>query len=152
MNIYSLIVLGKCHRHLFGHRCFLLPWSGTRGRHLFGNLWYYDKQHSCNVVYVDDTATNLGSAMDELMRHQPTLKSDAMAGIVKLLQQLCEMGRDPKCTVNTQNEASRSDMEQSSGGHERQGNLGTTTDDEDEDDIPRDAVNSQRASPQPEAG
>lgn len=90
--------------------------------------------------------------MDELMRHQPTLKSDAMAGVVRLLQQLCEMGRDPQCTVDTQNEASRPDnIEQATRGHgEGQGTLGATTDDEDDDDITRDAV-SQRASPQPEA-
>lgn len=34
--------------------------------------------------------------MDELMRHQPTLKSDAMKAVVKLLQQVCELGQDPK--------------------------------------------------------
>ena len=102
--------------------------------------------------YLDDTAANLGSAMDELMRQQPALKSDAMGGVVRLLQQLCEMGRDPQCTVETQNEATRPDtIEQPSGG-EGQGNLGATTDDEDEDDLTQDAVNSQRASPQPEAG
>eukprot|EP00116_Pleurobrachia_bachei_P011208 sb/3471470/ len=31
-----------------------------------------------------DTATNLGTAMDELMRHQPTLRHDAMAAIIKV--------------------------------------------------------------------
>lgn len=31
-----------------------------------------------------DTATNLGNAMDELMRHQPSLKADAMSAIVKV--------------------------------------------------------------------
>ncbi|XP_031573679.1 E3 ubiquitin-protein ligase HUWE1-like isoform X3 [Actinia tenebrosa] len=43
-----------------------------------------------------ETASNLGIAMDELMRHQPTLKSDAMKAVVKLLQQVCELGQDPK--------------------------------------------------------
>lgn len=43
-----------------------------------------------------DTASNLGNAMDELMRHQPSLKADAMAAIVKLLEELCVMGRDSR--------------------------------------------------------
>lgn len=30
-----------------------------------------------------DTASNLGSAVDELMRHQPTLKTDATTAIIK---------------------------------------------------------------------
>lgn len=44
-------------------------------------------------VYVDDmlcvcsgdTASNLGSAVDELMRHQPTLKTDATTAIIKVV-------------------------------------------------------------------
>ncbi|GCB69809.1 hypothetical protein scyTo_0012493 [Scyliorhinus torazame] len=43
-----------------------------------------------------DTASNLGSAVDELMRHQPTLKTDATAAIIKLLEEICNLGRDPK--------------------------------------------------------
>lgn len=35
-------------------------------------------------MYVGDTAYSLGTAMDELMRHQPTLKPDAMKAIVKV--------------------------------------------------------------------
>lgn len=35
-----------------------------------------------------DTAASLGNAMDELMRHQPTLKQPAMAAIVKVSQYL----------------------------------------------------------------
>merc|ERR1711962_885026 len=41
-----------------------------------------------------DTAMHLGSAMDELMRHQPTLKTDAMKAIIQLLEQLNTMGYD----------------------------------------------------------
>lgn len=33
---------------------------------------------------VGETASNLGTAMDELMRHQPTLKTDAMTAIIKV--------------------------------------------------------------------
>lgn len=34
---------------------------------------------------IGDTASNLGNAMDELMRHQPTLKSEAIAAIIKVI-------------------------------------------------------------------
>ena len=43
-----------------------------------------------------DTASNLGNAMDELMRHQPSLKTAATSAIIKLLEELCMLGRDPK--------------------------------------------------------
>ena len=43
-----------------------------------------------------DTATNLGNAMDELMRHQPSLKTSATSAIIKLLEQVCALGRDPR--------------------------------------------------------
>eukprot|EP00095_Tigriopus_kingsejongensis_P000123 maker-scaffold450_size166944-snap-gene-0.20 protein:Tk00123 transcript:maker-scaffold450_size166944-snap-gene-0.20-mRNA-1 annotation:"hypothetical protein DAPPUDRAFT_313219" len=43
-----------------------------------------------------DTASNLGNAMDELMRHQPSLKQSATTAIIKLLEELCTMGRNPK--------------------------------------------------------
>ena len=43
-----------------------------------------------------DTASNLGNAMDELMRHQHSLKEAATGAIVKLLEEVCSLGRDPK--------------------------------------------------------
>ncbi|XP_048739045.2 E3 ubiquitin-protein ligase HUWE1-like isoform X5 [Ostrea edulis] len=43
-----------------------------------------------------DTASNLGNAMDELMRHQPSLRTDATKAIIKLLEEVCTMGRDQK--------------------------------------------------------
>ncbi|RZB39554.1 DUF913, HECT, DUF908 and/or WWE domain containing protein [Asbolus verrucosus] len=43
-----------------------------------------------------DTACNLGNAMDELMRHQPTLKTDAIKAIIDLLEELVNLGTDPK--------------------------------------------------------
>lgn len=43
-----------------------------------------------------DAASNLGNAMDELMRHQPSLKVSATAAIIKLLNELCQLGTDPK--------------------------------------------------------
>lgn len=45
---------------------------------------------------IGDAASNLGNAMDELMRHQPSLRTDATAAIIKLLEELCVMGRDPR--------------------------------------------------------
>ncbi|XP_064483541.1 E3 ubiquitin-protein ligase HUWE1-like isoform X1 [Ornithodoros turicata] len=42
-----------------------------------------------------DTASNLGNAMDELMRHQPSLRVDATAAIIKLLEEVCLVGRNP---------------------------------------------------------
>ncbi|CAH1120985.1 unnamed protein product [Ceutorhynchus assimilis] len=43
-----------------------------------------------------DTASNLGNAMDELMRHQPSLRQDATVAIVSLLEELVFLGSDPK--------------------------------------------------------
>ena len=36
------------------------------------------------LLFSGDTAYSLGTAMDELMRHQPMLKPDAMKAIVKV--------------------------------------------------------------------
>ena len=36
-------------------------------------------------VFVGDTASNLGNAMDELMRHQPSLRTDATKAIIKVI-------------------------------------------------------------------
>nr|XP_042906094.1 E3 ubiquitin-protein ligase HUWE1 [Parasteatoda tepidariorum] len=49
---------------------------------------------------IGDAASNLGNAVDELMRHQPSLRTDATAAIITLLEELCLMGRDPRfiCT------------------------------------------------------
>lgn len=41
-----------------------------------------DDMFSCMAL--GDTASNLGSAVDELMRHQPTLKTDATTAIIKV--------------------------------------------------------------------
>ncbi|XP_023930490.1 E3 ubiquitin-protein ligase HUWE1 [Lingula anatina] len=43
-----------------------------------------------------DTASNLGNAMDELMRHQPSLRTEATKAIIKLLEEVCSMGQDVK--------------------------------------------------------
>lgn len=45
---------------------------------------------------IGDTATSLGNAMDELMRHQPSLRSEAIKAIIKLLEEICKLGSDSK--------------------------------------------------------
>ncbi|XP_011497625.1 PREDICTED: E3 ubiquitin-protein ligase HUWE1 [Ceratosolen solmsi marchali] len=98
-----------------------------------------------------DTASNLGNAMDELMRHQPSLKADAMAAIVKLLQELCVLGCDSRYVCwraanKTENSPSHtnSTSRQSSGqsvgvgvgdtGGSGGGGGGSSSDDEEEED------------------
>lgn len=44
----------------------------------------------------NDTASVLGNAMDELMRHQPSLRQEATMAIICLLEDLVYMGTDPK--------------------------------------------------------
>lgn len=43
-----------------------------------------------------DTASNLGNAMDELMRHQPSLKTEATKAIIRLLEELVMLGTDER--------------------------------------------------------
>ncbi|KAJ8983063.1 hypothetical protein NQ317_007105 [Molorchus minor] len=43
-----------------------------------------------------DTACNLGNAMDELMRHQPSLRQDVTLAIINLLEEIVYLGTDPK--------------------------------------------------------
>lgn len=43
-----------------------------------------------------DTASNLGNAMDELMRHQPSLKTEATKAIIRLLEELVKLGTNEK--------------------------------------------------------
>jgi E3 ubiquitin-protein ligase HUWE1 len=54
------------------------------------------------------TASQLGSAMDELMRHQPSLRVEAMNSIIKLLNQLIEMGQNPNYICQKQSSSSSS--------------------------------------------
>lgn len=55
---------------------------------------------------ITDTATCLGNAIDELMRHQPTLKCVAISSIVELLENLCALGKDPKYICTKANKTS----------------------------------------------
>ncbi|XP_028140389.1 E3 ubiquitin-protein ligase HUWE1 isoform X3 [Diabrotica virgifera virgifera] len=58
-----------------------------------------------------DTACNLGNAMDELMRHQPSLRQDATRAIMLLLNDLIQLGTDPNnicCKGHNKSEISAS--------------------------------------------
>jgi len=60
------------------------------------------------------TASQLGSAMDELMRHQPSLRVEAINSIIKLLNRLIEMGRNPHFICQRQSSSSSSGSKLSS--------------------------------------
>lgn len=80
-----------------------------------------------------DTASNLGNAMDELMRHQPSLRTDATKATIKLLEEVCAMGQDLKYICQkpqpkaeqSQNASPRSPQPPDGGG---------SSDEDDEDD------------------
>ena len=82
-----------------------------------------------------DTATNLGNAMDELMRHQPSLRTDATTGIIKLLEELCALGNDPNYIAASrtqkfeanQNSSARTGVVEGTGG-------GSSDEEEDEEE------------------
>lgn len=38
-----------------------------------------------NSESMNDTAISLGAAIDEIMRHQPTLKSKAMEAVIRVI-------------------------------------------------------------------
>lgn len=42
------------------------------------------KETKVGSLLTGDTASNLGNAMDELMRHQPSLRTDATKAIIKV--------------------------------------------------------------------
>lgn len=58
----------------------------------------------------NDTATNLGNAMDELMRHQPSLRADVVTAIINLLKELCELGDNPSYICCTKPSGKSSDQ------------------------------------------
>lgn len=45
---------------------------------------------------INGAALSLGNAVDELMRHQVSLRTEAMKSIITLLEQLAELGNNPK--------------------------------------------------------
>lgn len=51
------------------------------------------------ICTVGDTASNLGTAMDELMRHQPLLKSSVMIALVRVREGGREKVREIECSI-----------------------------------------------------
>ncbi|XP_056645575.1 E3 ubiquitin-protein ligase HUWE1 isoform X1 [Diorhabda sublineata] len=95
-----------------------------------------------------DTASNLGNAMDELMRHQPSLRQDATLAIIKLLDELVHLGTDPKYVcwrAHSKSEISPSVISRS--------NTGNTegSSDEEEDDEEETSTSSQNAHSESQA-
>ncbi|KRT79553.1 hypothetical protein AMK59_7881 [Oryctes borbonicus] len=89
-----------------------------------------------------DAASNLGNAMDELMRHQPSLKVDATAAIIKLLNELCQLGSDPKYICwrpHSKTDASPTNTQRTST------NAEGSSDDEEDDDEEEASTSSQTA-------
>ncbi|CAH0561864.1 unnamed protein product [Brassicogethes aeneus] len=88
-----------------------------------------------------DTACNLGNAMDELMRHQPSLRHDATLAIVNLLQELVHLGTDPKYVCWRPH--SKSDISPSNASRSTSNNENSS--DEEEEDEEETSTSSQNA-------
>ena len=56
----------------------------TREQCLNNSCCTSDLLESAPKHHTGDTASNLGNAMDELMRHQPSLRTDATKAIIKV--------------------------------------------------------------------
>lgn len=81
-----------------------------------------------------DTASNIGNAMDELMRNQPSLKTPAIKAIIKLLEEIVDLGTDPKYVCwRAQNKNDVSPQMPNSRQNSNSHNNGGSSD-EDEDD------------------
>lgn len=52
------------------------------------------RRRGTDTIY--GTASSLGNAVDELMRHQLSLRTEAMKSIITLLEQLVELGNNPR--------------------------------------------------------
>ena len=89
-----------------------------------------------------DTASNLGTSMDELMRHQPSLRTDATAAIINLLLRLQDLGSNPKyiCSKSSKSvDETRVASTANEAGHHhhqnmQQGNEGGSSDEDEEDE------------------
>lgn len=82
-----------------------------------------------------DTASNIGNAMDELMRNQPSLKTPAIKAIIKLLEEIVELGTDPKYICwRAQNKNEVSPQMPNSRQNNSNDNNGGSSDEDDEDE------------------
>lgn len=82
-----------------------------------------------------DTASNIGNAMDELMRNQPSLKTPAIKAIIKLLEEIVELGTDPKYICwRAQNKNEVSPQMPNSRQNSNNDNNGGSSDEDEEDE------------------
>lgn len=82
-----------------------------------------------------DTASNIGNSMDELMRNQPSLKTPAIKAIIKLLEEIVDLGTDPKYICwRAQNKNEVSPQMPNSRQSSNNDNNGGSSDEEDEDE------------------
>ena len=97
-----------------------------------------------------DTATNLGNAMDELMRHQPSLRTDATAGIIKLLEELCALGHDPNYIASSRTQKFEAIQSSSTRAGPGEGAGGGSSDEEEDEE--EEATSSSNAVPAARGG
>jgi E3 ubiquitin-protein ligase HUWE1 len=84
-----------------------------------------------------DTANNIGNAMDELMRNQPSLKTPAIKAIIKLLDEIVELGTDPKYIcwrAQNKNDVSPQTTGNSRPGNSNDNNAGSSDEDEEDEE------------------
>jgi E3 ubiquitin-protein ligase HUWE1 len=82
-----------------------------------------------------DTASNIGNAMDELMRNQPSLKTPAIKAIIKLLEEIVELGTDAKYVCwRAQNKNDVSPQMPNSRQNNNNDNNGGSSDEDEEDE------------------
>ncbi|XP_055907075.1 E3 ubiquitin-protein ligase HUWE1 [Eupeodes corollae] len=97
-----------------------------------------------------DTATNLGNAMDDLIKHHPSLRTDATKSIIKLLTELVRIGSDPHFICwRANNNNAKSDTgsaSQSSAARNSNKDNGNGSSGEDDDDEEISSASQQRSS------
>lgn len=102
-----------------------------------------------------DTASNIGNAMDELMRNQPSLKTPAIKAIIKLLEEIVELGTDQKYVCwRAQNKNDVSPQMPNSRANNNNDNNGGSSDedDEDEEEVSTSSHNQAQGQNQGESG
>ncbi|XP_035825881.1 E3 ubiquitin-protein ligase HUWE1 isoform X3 [Aplysia californica] len=82
-----------------------------------------------------DTASNLGNAMDELMRHQPSLRTGATKAIVKLLEEICSMGQNSQFICQKQQPKSDAASAQVTNVRSPQSNEASSSDEEEDEEV-----------------
>ncbi|KAF0312883.1 E3 ubiquitin-protein ligase HUWE1 [Amphibalanus amphitrite] len=98
---------------------------------------------------MSDTATKLGNAMDELMRHQPSLRVAATASIIRVLEKLCEMGRDPQYMCSRA--AGKPEPAPGASVRSMSQEGGSSDEEDDEEDLPGDAGEGGEGGEEPSA-